>query len=65
MSFEETTEQMVGLIPVAMTAGMVMKFTDAMFPRTQAPIQRVSKKSKKKKSVYNRNFFGDFSNIGY
>ena len=65
MSFEDTTEQMVGILPVVVTAGVAMKMVDWMGSKMQ-PVS--TKKPKPKKDVYNRSYagsFGNFSNLGY
>lgn len=67
MSLEDTTEQMAGLIPVAVTAGMAMKMVDWMGSKMQ-PVQPAPRK-RKKQDVYSRQYSGpvpggDFSNLG-
>ena len=71
MSFEDTTEQMVGILPVVVTAGVAMKMTDWLFSKEQQLQQKSvvgPKKKKKDVNVYSRSYaggFGNFSNIGW
>ena len=70
MTIENTVDQMTGIIPVVVTAGVAMKMVDWMGSRVQP--QPVSvKKQKKSKDVYNRSYSGpiagggNFSNVGF
>lgn len=59
---------MENLIPLALTAGIVSKFFQPMFPQQQQQQQQQAQPRKKTKSVYSRNYsgsFGNFSNLGF
>ena len=55
-------DTMVGIIPVVITGGILLKFTEAIAPRRD---QLFGRKAKKKKNVYSRGFSGNFSNVGF
>lgn len=58
------TAQLTALIPVVTTAGIAWKMTQTMMPGQQqqpAPARR----RRPKKSVYSRDYSGNFSNIGW
>lgn len=54
------TAQMVSVVPVVVTAGIVTKIAQTMMPTPgQAPRRR------RRRDVYSRGYSGDFSNVGY
>lgn len=55
------TAQMISVIPVAMTAGIAWKMSQAMLPQPDEQPQY----RRPKKDVYSRENSGDFSNVGY
>ena len=63
---EAATASMVSTIPVVVTGGVLMKFTEAMLPmqRAAAGGQRRTRK-RQRQSIYGRNYSGNFSNVGY
>ena len=56
-----TVDTMLGILPVVITGGILMKFTEAILPTRQRVL---GSKSKRKKSVYSRKYSGNFSNVG-
>lgn len=62
MVIEGALASMIGTIPVVVIGGVVYKMTEAMLPK---PGQVVGSKKKVKRSPYNREHSGDFSNVGF
>ena len=58
------TAQLTALIPVVTTAGIAWKMTQSMFPGQQQQSQP-ARRRRPKKDVYDRGYFGNFSNIGW
>ena len=55
------TAQMVSLIPVVTTTGIVWKMTEAMMPK---PGGR-SRGKPRSRDIYSREYSGNFSNVGF
>ena len=55
-------DTMLGIIPVVVVGGLLMKFTEAIMPTRQRVL---GGKPKKKQSIYSRKYSGNFSNVGY
>ena len=64
MTMEGTTNIMAGLIPVVVTGGILLKFSEAIVP-TRSRVLGTKGSKKRTKNIYGRNFSGDFSNVGY
>ncbi len=57
---------MVSVIPVVVTGGVLMKFTEKILPNQRATAGgRSQTRHRKKKDTYSRGYSGDFSNIGF
>ena len=63
MAIQDTAEQIVAVIPVAVTAGMAMRMMDRLMPQQQ--YQQPVRRKKKQKDVYSSTYYGNFSNIGW
>ena len=57
-----TVDTMLGIIPVVITGGILLKFAEAITPKRD---QILARKLRKKRSTYSRNFSGNFANVGY
>ncbi|KKN16906.1 hypothetical protein LCGC14_0971110 [marine sediment metagenome] len=59
---------MVSTIPVVVTGGVLLKFAEVMTPKGQQAQGIYSKGGRRKRrpaDVYNRNYSGQFSNVGF
>jgi len=57
-----TVDTMLGVVPVVITGGILMKFAEAMLPTRNKVF---GQGSKRKKNIYSRKYSGNFSNIGF
>jgi len=64
LASQAAVASMVSTIPVVVLGGVVYKMTEAMLPGTRQNVQTVSRK-RVKKSSYDRNYSGNFSNVGF
>lgn len=61
--FDDAVDSIIGILPVIVTGGVVLKFAEKLFPETSQ-----QKSVKPKRDVYSRNYsggFGDFRNVGW
>ena len=59
------TGTIISTIPVVVTGGILMKFTEVMLPMQKAAIGRQPSRRSKRKDVYGRGYSGTFSNVGF
>lgn len=59
------TAQLTALIPVVTTAGIAWKMTNTMIPGARQARQRPVRRRRQRRDVYDRNYSGNFSNIGW
>ena len=61
LASQAATASMVSMIPVVVTGGILLKFTEAILPTRERVLKS---KPRRKQSVYSRKYAGNFSNVG-